>query len=61
MLGSLLPDLKLLASSGVHLVGDGKTVAFVMQQDKAPLIASTLYHAEAVADQLVNVVRAIGS
>jgi hypothetical protein len=45
---------------GVHLVGDGKTVSFVMRHDKSVMVGYGLYDAEAMADGLVAIARAVG-
>lgn len=60
LLGELLPAFSTFQNSGVHLVGDGHTVSFVMKQDKAPLLANALYYAEAMAAQLTELARRIG-
>lgn len=60
VLGQVLPGFATFANSGIHLVGDGKSVAFVMKQDKAPLLANALYYAEAMAQQLSEVARRVG-
>jgi len=60
VLGTLLPAFDTFANSGVHLVGDGKSVSFVMKQDRAPLLANALYYAEAMAAGLVRIARAVG-
>ncbi|HET6585344.1 MAG TPA: hypothetical protein VFG69_17920 [Nannocystaceae bacterium] len=60
LLAQMLPGFAHFASAGVHLVGDGQQVAFVMQQDKAPLLASALYYAEDMARLLVELSRRIG-
>jgi hypothetical protein len=60
VLGSVLPGFSAMVNSGIHIVGDGKTVAFVMKEDKPPLIPSALYYAEIMAEQLVHVARTVG-
>lgn len=60
LLGQVLPLFGTFQSSGVHLVGDGRSVSFSMQQDKAPLIASTLYYAETLGKELSSLARRVG-
>jgi hypothetical protein len=60
LLGQVLPQFSAFQSSGVHLVGDGQRVSFVMKQDKAPLIASTLYYAETLGKLLSDLARRVG-
>lgn len=60
LLGQALPAFHTFANSGIHLVGDGKTVAFVMKQDKAPLLANALYYAEVMAGLLSELARRVG-
>jgi hypothetical protein len=60
LLGQLLPSFALFVNSGVHLVGDGQTVSFVMKRDKAPLLANALYYAEPMAAGLSAIARAVG-
>lgn len=60
VLGQVLPGFATFANSGIHLVGDGQTVSFVMKQDKAPLLANALYYAEQMAQQLSEVARKVG-
>jgi hypothetical protein len=60
LLGRHLSGFDLLGAAGVHVVGEGRTISFVMRDDKAPLLASVLFHAEQVADELVRIARAVG-
>jgi hypothetical protein len=60
LLAGHLARLSGFANAGVHLVGDGKKVAFVMQQQRAPLVGSALYHAEAMQQALVALAKAVG-
>jgi hypothetical protein len=60
VLGELLPGFATYQSVGVHLVGDGNTISFVMQQDKAPLVASVLYYAEQLSPLVSQVARRLG-
>jgi hypothetical protein len=60
LLGEALATFATFQNSGVHLVGDGASIAFVMKQDKAPLLANALYYAEDMATQLTNLARRIG-
>jgi hypothetical protein len=59
-LGATLPAFATFANSGVHLVGDGRTVSFVMQRSKAPLAVNALYYAEAMGENLVRIARSVG-
>jgi hypothetical protein len=45
---------------GVHLVGDGKTVSFIMRQDTAVMVGYGLYYPESMATGLVAIARAVG-
>jgi hypothetical protein len=60
LLGQVLPLFGEFQTSGVHLVGDGRSVSFVMKQDKAPLIASALYYAESLGKLLSDLARRVG-
>lgn len=60
LLGQHLAGFATFANSGVHLVGDGQTVSFVMKEDKAPLLANALYYAEAMATGVTAIARAVG-
>lgn len=60
LLGETLAPFATFQNSGVHLVGDGASIAFVMKQDKAPLLANALYYAEDMATQLTNLARRLG-
>lgn len=60
LLGQLLPAYAQLAQAGVHLVGDGQSISFVMKRDKSPLVASALYYAETMAVNLVEAAKRIG-
>lgn len=60
MLGQVLPAFHTFTNSGIHLVGDGRTVSFVMKQDKAPLLANALYYAEVMAGLLSDLARRVG-
>ena len=60
VLGELLPSFATYQNSGVHLVGDGDTISFVMQQDKSPLLANVLYHAEQLGPHMSQVARRLG-
>lgn len=59
-LGEALGGFATFQNSGVHLVGDGRGVSFVMKQDKAPLLANALYYAEAMAQQLAALAQRLG-
>jgi len=56
----VLPEFVALSSAGVHLVGDGQRVSFVMSQTAAPLVASALYHAEVMSHALSSLARRLG-
>jgi len=60
LLGQVLPEFVALSSAGVHLVGDGQRVSFVMSQTAAPLVASALYHAEVMSHALSSLARRLG-
>jgi hypothetical protein len=60
LLGEVLPAFATFLSSVVHLVGDGRSVSFIMKQDKAPLLANALYHAEVMAAQLGALAKRVG-
>jgi len=60
LLGQVLPEFVALATAGVHLVGDGQRVSFIMNQTTAPLVASALYYAEVMAHGLSNLARRLG-
>lgn len=55
-----LPAFSRFDNAGVHLVGDGQTVAFVMQNDKAPLLANALYYAEDMQRLLTKLAVTLG-
>jgi hypothetical protein len=60
LLGQVLPDFVVLGSAGVHLVGDGQRVSFIMNQTTTPIVASALYHAEVISHGLSNLARRLG-
>lgn len=60
LLGQLLPAFSTYQNAGVHLVGDGTSIAFVMHQEKSPLLANVLYYAEQLADHMSEVARRVG-
>ncbi len=55
-----LPAFSVFVNSGVHLVGDGQSVSFVMKHDKAPLLANALYYAEDMQRLLTGLARSLG-
>jgi hypothetical protein len=59
-LGELLPRFSDFETCGVHLIGDGVSIAFAMQDRRDPLVASVLMRATDLADKLVVVARAVG-
>jgi len=62
LLGTLLPGFAQLDQNrnGIHLVGEGTSISFVMQQNTAPLVANALYYAESMAMNLSQVAKAVG-
>ena len=60
LLGQILPEFVAFGSAGVHLVGDGQRVSFIMNQTTTPLVASALYHAEVMSHGLSNLARRLG-
>lgn len=60
LLGQVLPGFTTFANSGVHLVGDGQRVSFVMQHHGAPLLANALYYAEQMSALLSDLARRVG-
>ena len=60
LLGELLSGFATFQNSGVHLSGDGRSISFVMKQDKAPLLANALYYAETMASELTALARRLG-
>ena len=60
LLGQVADGFAPFANSGVHLVGDGQNVSFVMKKDKAPLLANALYSAELMSSQLSQLARRLG-
>jgi hypothetical protein len=60
LLGQLLPEFSAFASAGVHLLGDGQQVSYVMNQSTAPLVPSALYFAEVMTHALSNVAQRLG-
>ena len=60
LLGDLLHGFPPLADSGVHLIGDGQGVAFVMQNRGFPFVGTSLGQAVLIRDQLTAVARRVG-
>jgi hypothetical protein len=60
VVGRCLPGFAAIEAAGVHLVGEKGTVAFVMKQDRAPLVGSALHFAETISHELVKLARALG-
>lgn len=61
LLSELIPTFAVFETgSGIHLVGDGQTVSFRMQQAKAPLLANALYYAEDMATLLTTLATRVG-
>ncbi|MBN1612403.1 MAG: hypothetical protein JW940_37580 [Polyangiaceae bacterium] len=62
LLGTLIPGFAQLDQNrnGIHLVGEGTSISFVMQQNTAPLVANALYYAESMAMNLSQVAKAVG-
>jgi len=59
LLGELLPTLGAF-NGGVHLVGDGRTIAFRMSATGAPLVVSTVHFAEELSARMSYIARRIG-
>lgn len=51
---------ELATSSGVHVVGDGSNVAFVMRETKSPLMGSALQSAIALQRAMTELAKAVG-
>jgi hypothetical protein len=60
LLGNQLGAFAGFANSGIHLVGEGSAISFLMQQSKAPVLAVALGQPEAMASALTALARAIG-
>ncbi|MDH6108301.1 hypothetical protein P3T36_004234 [Kitasatospora sp. MAP12-15] len=60
LLGELLEGFAPLAASGVHLVGDGQRVAFVMRHKGFPFLRTSLDHAVTMRDQLTALAQRLG-
>lgn len=61
LLGRVLPHYaSAFAMSGMHLHGDGYAVSFLMHQKVAPHPAAALENAEAMAELVVALARAVG-
>jgi hypothetical protein len=60
LLGELLHGFAPLAGSGVHLVGDGRGITFVMQNNGHPFVGTSLGQAVLIRDQLTAVARRVG-
>jgi hypothetical protein len=62
LLGTLLPGFSALDQhkNGIHLVGEGTSISFVMKRDKAPLVANALYFAETMAQNMSQLAKAVG-
>ncbi|MFF3070454.1 hypothetical protein [Kitasatospora sp. NPDC057936] len=60
LLGGLLEGFAPLVPSGVHLVGDGQHVTFVMRQRGFPFVRTSLDHAVTLRDQLTALARGVG-
>jgi len=60
LLGELLHGFAPLAGSGVHLIGDGRGVTFVMQNRGFPFVGTSLRHAVLIRDQLTATARGVG-
>lgn len=57
LLGERLPPFAAFSNAGVHLIGDGAKVSYMMEHSKPPLLGNVLDHAESAADLLVALVR----
>jgi len=60
-LGELLGAFLSFENAGVHLVGDGSSIAFYMQRDRAPLLANTLFHAEHLSHVISHTAARLGA
>ncbi|MGC4087979.1 MAG: hypothetical protein QM756_08790 [Polyangiaceae bacterium] len=60
LLGQVLPAFSGFQTSGVHLLGDGRSISFMMKKDGAPLLANALYFAEVMAKELSELGRRVG-
>lgn len=60
LLGPILPEFSAFGSAGVHLLGDGRQVSFVMNQSTAPIVPSAIYYAEVMAHALSNLAQRLG-
>jgi hypothetical protein len=60
LLGQVLPEFVALSAVGVHLVGDGQRVSYIMNQISAPYVASALYHAEVMSHGLSTLAKRLG-
>lgn len=58
-IAEVLPEFSVFVNSGIHLVGDGDSISFIMKQDKAPLLANALYYAEDMQSGLRNLAQRI--
>lgn len=59
-IGKRMSGFSAFGNCGVHLIGDGESVSFVMNDTKSPLVGSALYYAESMADQLILIARTVG-
>ncbi len=60
LLGQVLHGYQTFANAGVHLVGDGQMVTFVMHEAKPPLLANALYYAEDLQARVTELAQRIG-
>jgi len=60
LLGELLPEFSTFGPAGVHLLGDGQQVSFVMNQSTAPMVPSALYYAEVMTHALSTIAQRLG-
>ena len=60
LLGQLLAEFSVFGAAGVHLLGDGQQVSFVMNLSTAPLVPSALYYAEVMTHALSTVAQRLG-
>jgi len=60
LLGQILPEFSAFGGAGVHLLGEGQQVSFVMNQTTAPMAPSALYYAEVMTHALSTLAQRLG-
>ncbi len=61
LLGEALEGFAPFAATGVHLVGDGQRISFVMRQKGFPFVRTSLNHALLMRDQLTLLARRVAA